>query len=332
MDIASISQLLASRLNTLNDARARAISVGDIDQINIIDKDLMETKNSLQQLAMLANITTAANNTNTTPAEVVNSGIEAVQNAATEPTIQGPSASAYVNGYDISAYATDPLYEQKVQMIINAMSPLSNASDINTYIQNVAPGSPVTGDMVLSSAVQYSVDVPLLIAIMQNDSQFGTAGVGARTNNPGNVGNTGSAERTYNSWAEGVSAVAEWLNRHRIVPLTTTPVVAPVIVPASETPVVAPITVPVTTDTNNNTVTTPDVVPDQSTVTPPQTTDTTTPTTTDTTTSTTPDTTIPTTDNSPVIQSDIPTTDTGTDTTSGTNKTVGIAKKRRTVA
>jgi hypothetical protein len=322
MDIASLNQLLTSRLNTLNDAKIRAISVGDIEQVNAIDKDMMETKNTLQQLLLITNVAAAAASANTTPADVVNSGIAAVTNTDDQtptPTVQGPSASAYINGYDISAYATDPLYEQKVQTIINAMPPLSNASDITTYIQGIAPGSPVTGDMVLSSAIQYSVDVPLLIAIMQNDSQFGTVGVGARTNNPGNVGNTGSAERTYNSWAEGVAAVAEWLNRHRIVPLNTT-VDTPTIVPVTETPIVTPVTTPDTTTSNQSTTPTTDTTtPDQSTTTP--TTDTATPTTTDTTT--------PTTDNSPVIQSDIPATDTGTDTTSGTNKTVGVSKQKR---
>ena len=88
-------------------------------------------------------------------------------------------------------------------------------SDINNYIQGLNPGSPVTGDMVIAAAAQYNVDIPLLVAIMQNDSGFGMLGVGARTNNPGNVGNTGSEERSYPTWAEGVAAVAEWLSRHR---------------------------------------------------------------------------------------------------------------------
>jgi hypothetical protein len=220
MDIASINQLLASRINTLNDARMRAIAVGDIDQINVIDKDIMETKNSIQQLLLLGNVTTAANNANITPAEVVNSGIDAIQNAAALPTIQGPSASAYINGYDVSAYATDPLYEQKIQKIIDVMpTDLFLAEDIDKYIQNIDPGSPVTGSMVIKAALQYSVDIPLLLAIMQNDSQFGTLGIGARTNNPGNVGNDGTNEKSYPSWEEGVLAVAEWLSRHSIVPI-----------------------------------------------------------------------------------------------------------------
>jgi len=214
MDIASINQFLSNRLNALNDAKSRAISVGDLEQINAIDKDLMETKNSIQQLALLASINIAAEAANTTTAEVVATGLDAIQDTS---TIQGPSAGAIVNGYDISAYATDPLHETKIQNLVNAMPSFVLDSDIDAYIQDVAPGSPVTGEMVLLASNQYSVDVPLLLAIMQNDSAFGTAGVGARTNNPGNVGNTGSAERAYSSCQEGVTAVAEWLNRHRVL-------------------------------------------------------------------------------------------------------------------
>ena len=211
MDIASITQLLTNRMNALSDAKARAISVGDIEQINSIDKDLMETRNSLQQLSMLTEMNAAAANANSTPAEVIASGIDAVSN-----TIQGPSASAIVNGYDISAYATDPNHEKNIQAIIDGMPMLNVASEIDAYIQNLAPGSPVAGDMILAAANQYTVDIPLLLAIMQNDSMFGTLGIAVSTLNPGNVGNDGTNTKTYPTWAEGVNAVAEWLSRHRV--------------------------------------------------------------------------------------------------------------------
>jgi len=217
MDIASITQILTNRLNTLNDGRIRAISAGDIDQVNIIDKDLLETKNSLKQLAMLGEVSAAAAIANTTSAEIVASGIDAVSSVNQVPTVQGPSAGAVINGYDVSAYATDPQYEQKIQDIVNTMPSILTAIDIDAYIQSINPGSPVTGDMVFEAATTYSVDIPLLVAIMQNDSSFGTAGVGARTNNPGNVGNTGVEERLYPTWRDGVLAVAEWLNRHRSI-------------------------------------------------------------------------------------------------------------------
>jgi hypothetical protein len=70
--------------------------------------------------------------------------------------------------------------------------------------------------MVLVAVNQYSVDMVVVLAIMQNDSLFGTTGVGARTFNPGNIGNTGTAEYSYPAWADGVTAVAGWLDNHRV--------------------------------------------------------------------------------------------------------------------
>lgn len=77
--------------------------------------------------------------------------------------------------------------------------------------------------MIFNAAQQYSVSTRLLVAMLELESRFGTAGVGANTFNPGNVGNTGSETRTYNSWQEGVDVVAAWLNRHRSAPVVETP-------------------------------------------------------------------------------------------------------------
>ncbi|MDR2415116.1 MAG: hypothetical protein LBD75_00405 [Candidatus Peribacteria bacterium] len=48
-----------------------------------------------------------------------------------------------------------------------------------------------------------------LAGVIKNDSSYGTAGVGARTHNPGNVGNTGSSERNFSSRQEGLDAAAK---------------------------------------------------------------------------------------------------------------------------
>lgn len=206
--------MLQNKITVLNNAKSQAVSIGDFEQINVIDKELLDTQNTFSQLAMLQEVTQLATNANTTPTELVMSSLETLQN--TPLTVQGPSASAIVNGYDISAYATDPLHEQKIQSIIDAMPDFIEVADVDNYIQNYAEGSPVTGVMVFSTGEKYTVDIPLLLAIMQNDSAFGTTGVGARTYNPGNVGNTGFAEYTYPSWEAGVDAVGDWLNRHRV--------------------------------------------------------------------------------------------------------------------
>lgn len=255
MDITYLIQILERKVIILNNAKSQAFAMGDLEGINAIDKELLGVQNTLAQLGLLTTVTEVAVSTGTTPAEVVATAVDAAQNQT-----QGPSASAIVNGYDISAYATDALHEQKIQSIVNAMPAMTIASDIDTYIGSLVENSPVTGEMIMTAAALYNVDIPLIIAIIQNDSSFGTLGVGARTNNPGNVGNTGFAEQMYPSWQDGVIAVADWLNRHRVTdaPAPTIPEPTPdqnpdIITPPSDTPVPDLVPTPIITDSGGTT-------------------------------------------------------------------------------
>lgn len=123
---------------------------------------------------------------------------------------------AVLGEYDITSYATDPLHERKIMTILSKMGVMDSAEKIDEYIDSKYPRSPVTGEMIMLAGSAYSVDVRLMMAIMEQDSSFGTAGKAVRTVNPGNVGNDDSGNlRTYDSWQEGVTAVAAWLSRHR---------------------------------------------------------------------------------------------------------------------
>jgi len=127
----------------------------------------------------------------------------------------GPQGGV-VRGYDISRYATDPRHEQSVARYANELSSLSSIEAIDTHIQSVAPGSPVTGSMVASSASRYNVDPFVVLALMRQDSSYGTRGKGARTFNPGNVGNDDAGNmKNFGDWQQGVDAVAGWLSRHK---------------------------------------------------------------------------------------------------------------------
>lgn len=212
MDISSLIQLMQNKESTLSNAKSQAFSIGDLNQMNLVEKELLETQNTLAQLRLLAQLEHAAQSTNSTTSAIVASGVDALQNAPVS------SPDSIINGYDIGTYAVDPLHEQKIRNLLAAMPVFTTAEDITSYIQNAAPGSPVTGQMVIAAATAYAVDIALVMAIMQNDSNFGTLGVGARTNNPGNVGNNGVEERRYGSWEEGVAAVAQWLSVHRVLP------------------------------------------------------------------------------------------------------------------
>lgn len=214
MNITYLQQILQNKITMLNNAKIQAFSNGDLESISTIEKELFESQNTFAQLTMLAEMELAAKNANTTPAEIISSGIESINTVPV--VIVGPSASAIVNGYDISAYATDPSHEQKIQNLVNSIPLMTDPTEIDNYIQKVAEGSFVTGDMIMNSVEKYKIDIPLLLAIMQNDSQFGTTGIGSRTNNPGNVGNNGIEERFFQSWGDGVDAVASWLDNHRV--------------------------------------------------------------------------------------------------------------------
>jgi hypothetical protein len=134
--------------------------------------------------------------------------------------ISGSGPTCYViSGYNIAPYATAPTHEALVQQIYNALAnkDFSNASSINQYLKSTVPSTPLTGDMVLSSAQKFSIDAKLLVAMMQTDSSLGTLGRGAGTFNPGNVGNDDAGHiKNYGNWQSGVDAVANWLSGHRL--------------------------------------------------------------------------------------------------------------------
>lgn len=121
-----------------------------------------------------------------------------------------------VNGYDITSYATDPEHEVKVQSIFDTLGEIKNDEDATSTIKHLAPNSPITGTMIMNSANKYHVDPKVMISLMQQDSSLGTAGLGKKTNNPGNVGNDDAGNiQKFDTVADGVDAVAKWLNNHR---------------------------------------------------------------------------------------------------------------------
>ena len=131
-------------------------------------------------------------------------------------TSSGSPSKVNIGGFDISTYATDPNHEASVASILNNIGQFTTIDQVDQYIKQVAPGSPVTGEMISKASEKYGVPWEMMVAMMQQDSNLGTAGKGARTFNPGNVGNTDSgAERNYGSWQAGVDAVGNWLSKHR---------------------------------------------------------------------------------------------------------------------
>ena len=213
---------MQNKVTILSNAKALAFSSGDLDRMNAIENDLLSTQNTLSQLVMLLAATQAANAQNLNLTSVVTAGVQAAQSAASIPA----NPTAVLSQYDISSYASDPAYLQKITDMLTQMPTLDNTVQIDTYISNEIVGSPISGQMVIDAATKYAVDTRLMVSIMELDSRLGTAGTGAQTFNPGNVGNTGSTITTFASWADGVAAVAYWLSKHRAggpKPVTVTP-------------------------------------------------------------------------------------------------------------
>ena len=241
MNVDDLIQLVSNRLREFRLSRDYSRMSGDLERMNAADKEVIALEDTLYKLNLLVDTSKSAAVKDAVLAEVITDGSVAV-----------------LGEYDITVYATDPLHEQKVMNILSKMGVMDTVEKIDNYIKSKYLSSPVTGEMVMSAASAYLVDTRLLMAMMEQDSSFGTAGLAVRTLNPGNVGNDDSGNiRTYESWQAGVTAVAAWLSRHRgstssVMPdssTVTTPVTTTTPPIATTTPESATSTPPIATTT-----------------------------------------------------------------------------------
>lgn len=137
-------------------------------------------------------------------------------------SVTGSSVQRYpLEGYDIGPYATAPTHELIVTNVYNQLkSTIGNnitASTLNDTLKKLFPQSPLTGQMIFDAAQKYQVNPILMMSLMQVDSGYGTQGLAVTTRNPGNVGNMDDGSiRRFNSWSQGVDAVANWLSNHKV--------------------------------------------------------------------------------------------------------------------
>jgi hypothetical protein len=214
MKIQDIFQLLQNRLHNFKLSRDYALMNGDLEKVNSVETEISTTQDTLYQLNLLLSASQTASNINKSVTDVVSSSAAISQNVT---DVINTKNNGIINGYNITSYATDPLHEVKIAKILSGMPKLNNSHDIDKYIEDKAKNSPVTGEMILYAANKYAVDFRLMMAIMEQDSHFGTQGLAVQTTNPGNVGNDDAGNiRSYSSWQEGVNAVADWLTRRRV--------------------------------------------------------------------------------------------------------------------
>lgn len=138
---------------------------------------------------------------------------------------KGVVANVDLNGslVGMKPYATDPNYVAEVQGTYNSIHsalpfPELTTVGVDNYIKSVAKGSGVTGQMILNASSTYNIDPYLLLAVAQHESDFGTQGVATSTNNPFNVGNTGTSTQNYNSISQGVLGGAAALAKRLVTP------------------------------------------------------------------------------------------------------------------
>jgi len=124
-----------------------------------------------------------------------------------------------VGGFNISSYATDPQHEEKVANILSGIGQFKTVEDVDKYIKSKYPSSPITGQMIANASAETKVSWEMLVAMMEQDSSLGTKGLGARNNNPGNIGQFDrygtNGVAGYKTLQEGVNAVGSWLAKHR---------------------------------------------------------------------------------------------------------------------
>lgn len=140
------------------------------------------------------------------------------------------SGRGIVGGYDITDYASDPNHEANISRIMDDIGVFKTVPDIDNYIKQHSPQSPITGEMVRSASEKYGVSWEMLTSIMRQDSNFADPRINSqgqmsdegerqwayRTKNAGNYGNYEGSEFKFDSWGEGVDKVAEWLNKHKL--------------------------------------------------------------------------------------------------------------------
>src|SRR3989338_7963957 len=163
MKIEDLVQLLNNRLRDFQLSRDYARMSGDLERMNVADKEIIDLEDTLYQLNLLVDTSKSAAVKEATLAEVITDGSVAI-----------------LGEYDITRYATDPLHEEKIMNILSKMGVMDTVEKIDDYINGKYLISPVTGEMIISAASAYNVDARLMMAIIEQDSSFGTAGKAVR--------------------------------------------------------------------------------------------------------------------------------------------------------
>ena len=126
-----------------------------------------------------------------------------------------------VLGFELKGYSTNPQQPVVVGEIAHHFLSicLPTAPAINLYIQNHAPTSPLTGEMIVSASDKFELGsngIAVMVAICQDEGMLGCLGRAAKTKNAGNVGNDDQGHtREFATWQAGLDALAECLFKRK---------------------------------------------------------------------------------------------------------------------
>jgi len=94
---------------------------------------------------------------------------------------------------------------------------------IEKYMQKYTPKSPITAELLWQQSKLHNFPVSFLLAVGHSESHLGSAGRGAKTYNPYNVGNTdagdykpvvcGQANRCLDNWKHGINQFISLIKR-----------------------------------------------------------------------------------------------------------------------
>lgn len=222
-EISNLGTFLQLNNADVTDSQKSAIAVKQYQLQNNLDL-LKGAKSGAQQFALQQGIKDPAVFSAIDAATTPSQAYQALQmSGGMTSSTQAPNGGI-VAGYNFGtggpgSYATDPTKSMQVQNILNTVNgnnATASPASLSQYIQSIAPNSPITGQQILDAAKKYGIDPGVLTANVQQESQFGTAGVGAKTFNAGNIGNTDNGNtNTFSSWQDGLDANAKWLSKHR---------------------------------------------------------------------------------------------------------------------
>ncbi len=93
----------------------------------------------------------------------------------------------FITTYMVMGPRNTESQKQQVEIAQDTVSLDSLISEVDAYIQTIAPGSNLSGCAVVDACLKHNMDIVFVLAQGQKESHFGTAGVARKTNSVFNV-------------------------------------------------------------------------------------------------------------------------------------------------